>query len=129
MNSRRLPSGSPKVDAGPAPSGPAAVGWPDLDRNTAASQVRDRVLDWAIPLEAQVAVARCNWNLGDRIADRARPVDVELLAAESSCSRAVTAVDELGTEHTAVERVGHCPVRYVDHAVTELGADQALPGH
>jgi len=81
----------------------------------------DRVLDVAVPLKAQVAVAGRNRNPREGVPDRAGTVDVQLLGAKSVCPRATAAVDELGAEHVPVERIGHRPVRYVDHAVIELG--------
>src|ERR1700727_1541653 len=86
----------------------------------------DGVLDWAVPLKTQIAVAGRNRDLGEGGADRAGTVDVELLGAEAVCPRAIAAVDELGTEHVSVERGRDRPVRYVNHAVIEL-AEQA--GH
>jgi hypothetical protein len=87
----------------------------------------DGALNGAVPLEAQIAVARRNRNLRDGVPDRAGTVDVQLLGAKPVCLRAVAAVDEFGAEHVPIERIGHRAVRYMDHAVIELGQQAGHP--
>lgn len=121
------PVGIPEVDASPAALRAVALRRPDLDLNPMPGQMLDGLPDGAVPLKAQVAVSGRNRNLGDWVPDRAGTMDIELLGAKSACPRPVAAVDELGAEHVPIERVRHGPVRYVDHAMIELGKQAAHP--
>ena len=104
---QETPVGVAEVDTGSAPSSAAALHRPELDLNATAGQMLDRVLDQAIPLKAQVAIAGRNRNLRDRVRDDSGTVDVELLGAKSMCPGAVAVLDELGAEDIPVERVGY----------------------
>ena len=90
MNSRRLPSGSRKY----------------------------RLLDRAVPDEAQVAVPGPDAIARHGLGVHARPVHVELLGAEA-IRPARPALDQLGADHIAVERVRALQVRDRDDAVVE----------
>src|SRR5205807_7214604 len=75
-----------------------------LDRDAMAREVRDRGIDRARPLEAEIAVARRDRHPRDRGGLHARRMDIELLIADA-VERAAVAFDDLGTDEVAIERV------------------------
>src|SRR5205823_5947037 len=81
-------------------------------------EVRDRAIDRAGPLEAQVAVPRRDGDPRDRGGRHAGCVHVQLLLADA-VERPAVALDDNGPDDIAVERVGPAPVAHRAHTVTE----------
>src|SRR5262245_20516156 len=74
--------GIAKIDAGAGPLGTETLDRAGVDRNAVAPEMRHRVADRTVPLEAEVAIARLHRqsrHLGRR---KARPVQIELHRAE-----------------------------------------------
>jgi hypothetical protein len=77
-----------------------------FDLDAVAAEVLDCLHGRAGPLEAEVAVSGPDGLAGDEVAGvRARPVGVQTLVAEGVREPARPQLDELGSQHVAVEGV------------------------
>jgi hypothetical protein len=109
-----------EVDAQATTSSTPAWYWPCFDWNSAACQVLDGRLNGPIPQEAQVAVPRLNRSARDQGAGiDSRPVNIELLFAESVSPTTVRMGDELHPDNPLVKGIRSLPVRDVDDAVVK----------
>src|SRR5580700_10421400 len=81
--------------------------------------MRNRCIEGARPFEAKITIARLHRKARDRHRLHSRTMAVELRLAET-VRESVPLLDDLGAEHSAVERVRSSPIRYVDHAVIEF---------
>ena len=105
------------------PRAPWRSTGPSSTATPRASQMLDGTGDRAVPDEAEVGVARADRVGGARVGVDPRTVHVELLGAEPVRITGL-ALDDLGAEHVAIERVRAHPVADGDDGVIE--ADQAI---
>src|SRR5437763_1296392 len=91
---------------------------PRLDADAAALEVTDGIGNRAVPLEAQIAVARCYRKPRHLGGVKGRSMQVELRGAET-IGPALRTSNELGAQHIAVERVRALPVGHMHDAVVE----------
>src|SRR5215471_18376488 len=110
--------GVAEIDAGAGPLGAEALQRPGLDRNAAALEVNDGIRDRSVPLEADIAVARSYRKPRDLGRMKSRSMQVELRGAET-VGPALWALNELGAQYIAIERVRALPIGDMHHAVVE----------
>src|SRR5499427_10832438 len=109
-----------EIDRGTWPFRAKPLHWTALDDNSMLFQVLNRALDRALPLEAQIAVARLHRQACDLCRLYAWPMHVELLVAEA-VRPARGALHQLGAHDIGIKPVGPSPIRHMDDAVVQFG--------
>jgi hypothetical protein len=97
-----------------------------FDRDATALEVGERLRDGPRPLEAQVAVSRCDGHPSKRMGLDPGPMHVQLLRTEAVGPAPGAAVDQLGAHDVYVKAIRSLPVRDVDDAVVQLDRDQVI---
>src|SRR5262245_66696147 len=88
----------------------------------------DRTFNRALPLEAQIAVARLHGQPRDLSRLYAWPMHVELLVAEA-IGIACRTLNQFGAHDIGIKAVGPSPIRHMDDAVVQFGWQHFwLPG-
>src|ERR671937_2179606 len=118
----------PEIEARSVPAPAAAAHGPPLDRHAASGQVLHRLLDRALPDEADVAVPRLHRLSRDEAAHvHAGAVHVHLLVAEAVGKPPVAVLHELRADDIAIERVRALPLGDGDDDVVEPDGSHAMP--
>ena len=112
----RLDRGSTRSGSGATRTGPRSRPQSRSPRR-ASSRCAAAVIDRAVPAKAEVAVAGAHGSLATGSGWTPGPWRLSCCRRTGTPSRA--ALDELGAEHVAVERVRAVPVRDRDDAVVE----------
>src|SRR5262245_19584361 len=101
--------GVAEIEAGAGPLSAEALQRPGLDRNAAALEVNEGSRERSVPLEAHIAVARCDRQPRHLRRMKARTMQVELRVGET-IGPALGTANELGAQHVTVERIRALPV-------------------
>ena len=92
--------------------GPASIGT--ARRLRCANGIRD----WAVPLKAEIAVSRLDWQARHFGRTDSGSMQVELDRAKTVCP-SLQPLDQRGPEHISIEDVGALPVGNMHHAMVE----------
>src|SRR4029077_2034581 len=90
-----------------------------LDSDALRLEMRDCALDRALPFEAKIAIAGLHRQARNFSGLHARPVNVELLVAET-IGPAGRPLHQFGAHDLAVELVRSVPIGDVNHAMIKL---------
>src|SRR6185312_1112928 len=108
-----------EIDAGAFALPAEARHRSQLDLDAVGAQMLHRTLDRAVPAETEIAVSGLDRDARQRLGLHARPVAIQLLAAQPENVGATFARNRLGTDDFGIERPRPIPVGNMDHTVIE----------
>src|SRR6185437_901274 len=106
------------------PFGAEALQGPALDRDIVGLQMRDRISDWSLPFEAEIAVAGLHRQPRHFRRLDAGTVHVELLVAET-IGPAGWPLHQFRAHHLGIKPVRPLPLRDVNDAMIEFDGRHA----